>query len=119
MTPTMNTMIDATIVRAHQHSAGAKKKSAKTQAKTRRSTQQRRMSTKIHVVVRCLGQIDCVHLTPDRSTIWSVPMNVAGNRSENRARRQGYDADARVIEPCGRWPSRPSFHQKNRKEPPR
>jgi transposase len=30
-------MIDATIVRAHQHSAGAKKKSAKTQAKTRRS----------------------------------------------------------------------------------
>ena len=44
-------MIDATIMRAHQHSAGAKKKPAK----TRLGRSKGGLSTKVHVLVDALG----------------------------------------------------------------
>jgi transposase len=53
-------MIDSTIVRAHQHSAGARKKGAEDQALGR---SRGGLSTKIHATVDALGNPTGFHLT--------------------------------------------------------
>ena len=56
-------MIDSTIVRAHQHSAGAQKKTVKTQAIGR---SRGGLSTKIHATVDALGNPTGIVLTGER-----------------------------------------------------
>jgi transposase len=53
-------MIDSTIVRAHQHSAGAQKKTAKTR---RSESSKGGLSTKIHAIVDALGNPTALFLT--------------------------------------------------------
>jgi Transposase DDE domain len=57
-------MIDSTIVRAHQHSAGAQKKDGKDQA-IRRS--KGGLSTKMHAMVDALGNPTAFFLRPGRA----------------------------------------------------
>ena len=58
-------MIDATIVRAHQHSAGARKKTAACQAIGR---SRGGLTTKIHVIVDALGNSVAMSLTPGQAS---------------------------------------------------
>ena len=64
-------MIDSTIVRAHQHSAGAQKKPGEDQAIGR---SRGGLSTKIHTLVDALGNPVGFFLTGARRMIWSVPI---------------------------------------------
>ena len=57
-------MIDATIVRAHQHSAGAQKKDGENQAIGR---SRGGLTTKIHAVVDALGNPVALSLTPGQA----------------------------------------------------
>ena len=58
-------MIDATIVRAHQHSAGAKNSSAEEEDIGRSKG---RLGTKIHAVVDALGNPVSFFLTPGQAS---------------------------------------------------
>ena len=55
-------MIDATIIRAHQHSAGARKNGAQAIGKSRGG-----LNTKIHVLVDALGNPFNLMLTPGQA----------------------------------------------------
>ena len=68
-------MIDATIVRAHQHSAGAKKKPAKTK---RSAAAKGGLSTKINATVDALGNPIGFALTPGQACDLDLGRNDGG-----------------------------------------
>lgn len=86
-------MIDSTIVRAHQHSAGAQKKRAQTSSKGG-------LSTKINATVDALGNPTGFCLTPgqacdlDGSDVLLPTLDAPIILAD-----KGYDADDRVINP--------------------
>lgn len=89
-------MIDATIVRAHQHSAGAKgEPEAEAIGRSKGG-----LSTKIHATTDALGNPLSFHLTPGQACDLDgadklLPDLVADTVLADKA----YDADKRVIEP--------------------
>jgi len=89
-------MIDSTIVRAHQHSAGAQKKTAN----TRRSAQQRRAEHKDSCACRCVGQSAGLH--PDAGPshdLEGADALLPDMTAETLLADKAFDADERVIEP--------------------
>ncbi|WP_242053834.1 IS5 family transposase [Nostoc sp. FACHB-888] len=88
-------MIDSTIVRAHQHSAGAKGGSH-TEAIGRSKGG---LSTKIHAVVDALGNPLSFHLTPGQICDLDGADQLLPNIvADTVLADKGYDADERVIE---------------------
>ncbi|MCC4594490.1 IS5 family transposase [Xanthomonas campestris pv. phormiicola] len=91
-------MIDSTIVRAHQHSAGAKGGEPQAIGRSRGG-----LSSKIHAVVDALGNPVAFHLTAGQASDLEgadalLPRLSVGALLADRA----YDASARVIEPMQR-----------------
>jgi transposase len=109
-------MIDATIVRAHQHSAGAKNSSAEEEDIGRSKGG---LSTKIHTVVDALGNPVSFFLTPGQSCdLDGADVLLPNVEAEAMLGDKAYDADERVIkvlEERGITPVIPS--KSNRKEP--
>ncbi|WP_442940943.1 IS5 family transposase [Nostoc sp.] len=88
-------MIDSTIVRAHQHSAGAKGGSS-TEAIGRSKGG---LSTKIHATVDALGNPLSFHLTPGQACDLDGADQLLPNIvADTVLADKGYDADERVIE---------------------
>ncbi len=88
-------MIDSTIVRAHQHSAGAKG-DANAQAMGRSKGG---LSTKIHAVSDALGNPTAFHLTPGQaSDLDGADVLLPKLEAKQLLGDKGYDADERVIE---------------------
>ena len=89
-------MIDSSIVRAHQHSAGAKGRDAETQAIGRSKGG---LSTKIHALADALGNPIGFHLTPGQdSDLEGADVLLEELEAEALLGDKGYDADERVIE---------------------
>ena len=89
-------MIDSTIVRAHQHSAGARKKTVP-QAIGRSKGG---LSTKIHATVDALGNPLGFHLSGGQATdLDGADVMLPALKTEQLLADKGYDADARVIHP--------------------
>ena len=89
-------MIDATIVRAHQHSAGAPGTDASEQAIGRSKGG---LSTKIHALVDGLGNPIGIHLTPGQACdLDGSDVLLADMEADVLLGDKGYDADERVIE---------------------
>ncbi|KHL51324.1 IS5 family transposase [Xanthomonas cannabis] len=91
-------MIDSTIVRAHQHSAGAKGEEPQAVGRSRGG-----LSSKIHSVVDALGNPVAFHLSAGQASDLEgadvlLPHVSVGALLADRA----YDASARVIEPVQR-----------------
>jgi transposase len=87
-------MIDSTIVRAHQYSAGARKKGGQAQAIGRSKGG---LSTKIHATVDALGNPTGFHLTEGQA--WELDgADVLLPRAKARTviGDKGFDADTRV-----------------------
>ncbi|WP_425361707.1 IS5 family transposase [Candidatus Tisiphia endosymbiont of Mystacides longicornis] len=110
-------MIDSTIVRAHQHSAGAKKKSVDDQAIGRSKGG---LSTKIHATVDALGNPTAFYLTPGQShdLQGSDALMETLTKADTVIADKAYDAKARMrnkIKDKNCTPVIPS--KKNRKFP--
>ena len=89
-------MIDSTIVRAHQHSAGAKK-DGEDQAIGRSKGG---LSTKINAVVDALGNPICFCLTPGQACdLDGSDELLPGLEAKILLADKGYDADKRVLHP--------------------
>ena len=89
-------MIDATIMRAHQHSAGAKK-TGEDQAIGRSKGG---LSTKVNVIVDALGNPLKIVLTAGQvHDLTGADALLPGMKAEALLADKAYDADARVIEP--------------------
>jgi transposase len=89
-------MIDSTIVRAHQHSAGAKGGGAHKQAIGRSRSG---LSTKIHTTVDALGNPSGFHLTPGQShDLEGADILLKDTTAQGVIADKAYDAQARVIE---------------------
>jgi transposase len=89
-------MIDSTIVRAHQHSAGAQKKTVK----TRRSGSKGGLSTKIHAMVDALGNPTAFFLTPGQAhDLEGADALLPQMQADALLADKAFDADQRVIEP--------------------
>jgi transposase len=87
-------MIDATIVRAHQHSAGARKKKGVNQAIGR---SRGGLTTKIHMIVDALGNPLAFTLTPGQvHDITQAETLTAQVQPEAVLADKGYDADAYI-----------------------
>jgi transposase len=90
-------MIDSTIVRAHQHSAGALKKKVEEQAL---GHSRGRMSTKIHALVDALGNPLRFLLTPGQAHDLTGADALLPNMTANLLIvDRAFDADARVLRP--------------------
>jgi len=90
-------MIDATIVRAHQHSAGAKDSCAEAEDIGRSKGG---LSTKIHSVVDALGNPIAFFLTPGQaSDLHGADELLPDIQAQAVLGDKAYDAQARVIEP--------------------
>lgn len=90
-------MIDSTIVRAHQHSAGARKEPETDQAIGR---SRGGLSTKIHTLVDALGNPVGIHLTGGEAhDLVGADHLLPEMQAETLIADKAYDADARVIEP--------------------
>ncbi|WP_438941511.1 IS5 family transposase [Moorena bouillonii] len=88
-------MIDSTIVRAHQHSAGAKGDGS-TEAIGRSKGG---LSTKIHALVDALGNPLSFHLTPGQACdLDGADVLLKDLAADTLLADKGYDADQRVIE---------------------
>ena len=103
-------MIDATIVRAHQHSAGARKKGGGDEAIGR---SRGGLSTKIHATTDALGTPTGFHLTGGQaSDLAGADALLPGIAAPTVIADKGYDAEARVRAPLReggrRQSSRPS-----------
>lgn len=79
-------MIDATIVRAHQHSAGARKKRGLDQAIGR---SRGGLTTKIHMIVDALGNPLALSLTGGQVHDITQAEALVACRAGSPARRQG------------------------------
>jgi transposase len=89
-------MIDSTIVRAHQHSAGAQK-SGEDQAIGR---SRGGLSTKIHALVDALGNpIDFVLTGGDAHDLVGADHLLPAMEADTLIADKAFDADARVLEP--------------------
>ena len=90
-------MIDSTIVRAHQHSAGAQKKPAR----TRRSAESRGgLSTKIHALVDALGNPVNFFLTGGEAhDLVGADHLLPSMQADTLIADKAFDADERVIAP--------------------
>jgi transposase len=90
-------MIDSTIVRAHQHSAGAPKKAGEDQAIGR---SRGGLSTKIHTLVEALGNPVGFHLTGGEAhDLVGADHLLPAMQAEALIADKAFDADKRVIEP--------------------
>src|SRR4051794_38461699 len=90
-------MIDSTIVRAHQHSAGAPKKAGEDQAIGR---SRGGLSTKIHTLVDALGNPVGFHLTGGEAhDLVGADTLLPDMRAEALIADKVFDAEKRVIEP--------------------
>nr|WP_225907392.1 IS5 family transposase [Leptolyngbya sp. BL0902] len=89
-------MIDSTIVRAHQHSAGAKGgMNAQCIGRSKGG-----LSTKIHATCDALGNPTGLHLTPGQACdLDGADVLLADIPTDTVLADKGYDADKRVIEP--------------------
>ena len=91
-------MIDATIVRVHQHSAGAQKKDSANQAIGRSKGG---LSTKIHAAVDALGNPTGFHLTPGQAhDIEGADALLRGLEADALLADKAFDADERLVNPC-------------------
>ena len=89
-------MIDSTVVRAHQHSAGARGGDASAQ---RIGRSKGGLSSKIHALVDALGNPIGFHLTPGQaSDLDGSDVLLEGLEADILLGDKGYDADERVIE---------------------
>jgi transposase len=89
-------MIDATIVRAHQHSAGAKNSSAEEEDI---GLSKGGLSTKIHTVVESLGNPVSFFLTPGQACdLDGADVLLPEIKGKTLLADKGYDADKRVID---------------------
>src|SRR5215468_10044148 len=89
-------MIDSTIVRAHQHSAGAKKNSVR----TRRSVARGGLSTKIHALADALGNPIGFCLTGGEAhDLVGADHLLPTMQADTLIADKAFDADARVLEP--------------------
>src|SRR5215208_4714632 len=90
-------MIDSTIVRAHQHSAGARKKGGEDQAIGR---SRGGLSTKIHALVDALGNPLGFHLSGGEAhDLVGADHLLADMQADTLIADNAFDADKRVIEP--------------------
>jgi transposase len=90
-------MIDSTIVRAHQHSAGARKDPGEDQAIGR---SRGGLSTKIHALVDALGNPIGFHLTGGEAhDLVGADHLLPDMQAEALIADKAFDADKRVIEP--------------------
>lgn len=90
-------MIDSTVVRAHQHSAGAKGGNQNPEAIGRSKGG---LSTKIHATVDALGNPLSFHLTPGQaSDLDGADKLLPELLADTLLADKGYDANERVIEP--------------------
>jgi len=90
-------MIDSTIVRAHQHSAGARKNPGEDQAIGR---SRGGLSTKIHALVDALGNPVGFHLTGGEAhDLVGADHLLPDMQAEALIADKAFDADKRVIEP--------------------
>ncbi|MCM8621360.1 MAG: IS5 family transposase [Candidatus Accumulibacter sp.] len=89
-------MMDSTIVRAHQHSAGAKKKHGPQAIGRSRGG----LSTKIHATVDALGNPTGFHLTLGQACdLDGADVLLPRTDANTIIADKGYDADQRVLEP--------------------
>ncbi|HEX3664003.1 MAG TPA: IS5 family transposase, partial [Rhizomicrobium sp.] len=110
-------MIDSTIVRAHQHSAGAQKKNGEDQAIGRSKGG---LTTKIHALVDALGNPTAFFLTQGQAHDLEgsdklLPLLQAGTLLADKA----FDADERVIEPLLAAGKNPVIPPKSNRKSPR
>src|SRR3954471_19224454 len=90
-------MIDSTIVRAHQHSAGARKKGGEDQAIGR---SRGGLSTKIHATVDALGNPTGFHLTGGQEhDLAGAEALLPDLEAETLIADKAFDADQRWLEP--------------------
>ncbi|MEM1369967.1 MAG: IS5 family transposase [Cyanobacteria bacterium P01_H01_bin.15] len=86
-------MIDSTIVRAHQHSAGGRNADAEAIGSSKDG-----LSTKIHALVDALGNPLRLHLTPAQaSDLSEADVLLTDLEVDALLADKGYDADERVI----------------------
>jgi hypothetical protein len=91
-------MIDNTIVRAHQHSAGAPKKNRHGEEAIGRS--RGGLSTKIHAMVDALGNPVCFLLAPGQAhDLEGADVFLPQMQADTLLADKAFDADKRVIEP--------------------
>jgi transposase len=90
-------MIDSTIVRAHQHSAGAQKKAGEDQAIGR---SRGGLSTKIHALVDALGNtLDFLLTGGEAHDLEGADHLLPAMEADTLIADKAFDADARVLEP--------------------
>ncbi|MCW5291203.1 IS5 family transposase [Verminephrobacter aporrectodeae subsp. tuberculatae] len=93
-------MIDSTIVRAHQHSAGAKKKRGRTPENQAIGRSRGGASTKIHATVDALGNPTGFLLTPGQAhDLQGADVLLKDIQADAILADKAYDAQDRVIEP--------------------
>ncbi|MGH6851692.1 MAG: IS5 family transposase [Methylocella sp.] len=93
-------MIDSTIVRAHQHSAGAEKKNGSDQAIGR---SRGGLSTKIHALVDALGNPLRFLLTGGEAhDLVGADHLLPGMQADLLIADKGFDADERVLQPLAK-----------------
>jgi transposase len=89
-------MLDSTIIRAHQHAAGAEGSSAEAEALGR---SRGGFSTKIHVACDGLGKPVKIILTPGQDhDVTQGPALIAGSDAEKIIADKGYDSDAFIAD---------------------
>src|SRR3979409_2358576 len=108
-------MLDSTVIRAHQHSAGQKKS---TPEKEQLGRSRGGVSTKIHVAVDGLGKPTQIFLSPGQDhDVTKAPDLIRDSGADKVMADKAYDSDALIaqIETQGATPVIPS--RANRKEP--
>lgn len=108
-------MLDSTVIRAHQHSAGQKNSTAEQEHLGR---SRGGVSTKIHVAVDGLGQPTKICLSPGQDhDVTQAPELIRDSAAEKVIADKAYDSDPLIaqIEAQGATPVIPS--RKHRKEP--
>ena len=89
-------MLDSTIIRAHQHAAGAEGSSAAAEALGR---SRGGFGTKVHVACDGLGKPVKIILTPGQDhDVTQGPALIAGSSAEKIIADKGYDSDAFIAE---------------------
>ena len=89
-------MLDSTVIRAHQHAAGAEGSSAEAEALGR---SRGGFSTKIHVACDGLGKPVKIILTPGQAhDVTQGPALIAGSQAAKVMADKGYDSDALIAE---------------------
>ncbi len=107
-------MLDSTVIRAHQHAAGAEGSTAEAEALGR---SRGGFSTKIHVACDGLGKPVTIILTPGQDhDVTQGPALIAGTEAEKVIADKGYDSDAFIAEIVARDAEAVIPPRKNRTE---